>query len=81
MMKHLQIRERGLLRAAAVLLLAVASLALLARDSEAGSCDEALLRCLEDASGLIGKGNLVAGFAYAAFCLEGYAFCREFLQE
>lgn len=73
--------RRGFLKPAAALMLAVLSVALLAPHAEAGACDTALLSCLGDAVGLAGEGSLFLGLAYAAFCLEGYAFCREFLQE
>jgi len=73
--------RRGFLKTAAALTLVVLGVALLAPHAEAGACDTALLSCLGDAVGLAGEGSLFLGMAYAAFCLEGYAFCREFLQE
>lgn len=68
------------LKSASALLLIGLSLAGFARQAEAVDCDGALLRCLQDALSLAGEGSLFAGAAYAAFCLEGYAFCREYLR-
>ncbi len=74
-------RNRRLTSAAAVGLSAVVALLAFAQDASAGACEDAFLRCMEDASALLSKGNILPGLAYAAFCVEGYAFCREFLQE
>ncbi|OGD30427.1 MAG: hypothetical protein A2Y56_10715 [Candidatus Aminicenantes bacterium RBG_13_63_10] len=81
MIGNLNHADRRLPKTAAVLLLVGLSLALFTLDAAAGACESALLRCLEDASALIGEGSVIGGLAYAAFCFEGYAFCREYLQE
>ncbi|MBN2198643.1 MAG: hypothetical protein JW747_02225 [Candidatus Aminicenantes bacterium] len=79
-MKMFRSKRRDMvLKAAAALMLAVLGMAFLAPSAEAGACETALLSCLGDAAGLTGEGGPFWGLAYAAFCFEGYAFCREFL--